>query len=138
MERGMDERMDQTGSVDDPWPEEGEHSIDHSQIPPGVLKIAEALRAKGRRTLIVGGAVRDMHLGKTPRDYDLVTDASWKEVKKSLNCIIVGKRFRVAHCWPNRRHDQNDMYELVAMVGWVQAELVLTRCLKDITLVLTG
>ena len=70
------------------------------------------------RTLVVGGAVRDLLMGKTPRDFDLITDATWRQIKRRMGsrAIIVGRRFRVAHVYSADPKDPRaDMCELVAM-----------------------
>ncbi len=70
------------------------------------------------RTLVVGGAVRDLLMGKTPRDFDLITDATWRQIKRRMGsrAIIVGRRFRVAHVYSADPNDPRaDMCELVAM-----------------------
>ena len=70
------------------------------------------------RTLVVGGAVRDLLMGKTPRDFDLITDATWRQIKRRMGsrAIIVGRRFRVAHVYSvDPKDPRADMCELVAM-----------------------
>ena len=50
------------------------------------------------KTYLVGGAVRDMLLGRKPKDFDVGTDATPGQVRKLFrNCFLVGKRFRLAH-----------------------------------------
>jgi tRNA nucleotidyltransferase/poly(A) polymerase len=104
-----------------------EHGIDQDLIPKHVRFIARRLASveyhdgspkRPKRTLIVGGAVRDLLLGKTPRDFDLITDATWGQIKRTMGrrAIIVGRRFRVAHVYSSRPGDPRaDMCELVAM-----------------------
>ncbi len=52
-----------------------EHGIDRAKIDPDAIRIIEHLRNNGHEAYIVGGAVRDLLLGRTPKDFDLVTDA---------------------------------------------------------------
>ena len=59
----------------------GEHGIRAEQIHPAASAICGRLREKGFLALIVGGAVRDMLLGRTPKDFDIVTSARPPEVK---------------------------------------------------------
>jgi poly(A) polymerase len=52
----------------------------------------------GHHAYLVGGAVRDLLLGRTPKDFDVGTDAHPHQVKKLFrNCRLVGRRFRLAH-----------------------------------------
>jgi len=52
---------------------------------------------------LVGGCVRDLLLGLTPKDFDVATDALPEEVKKLFrNCRLVGRRFRLAHVFFGR------------------------------------
>lgn len=47
---------------------------------------------------MVGGCVRDLLLGREPKDFDVVTDADPEEIKKIFrNCRLIGRRFRLAH-----------------------------------------
>ena len=57
-------------------------------------------------------------MGKTPRDFDLITDATWRQIKRRMGsrAIIVGRRFRVAHVYSADPKDPRaEMCELVAM-----------------------
>jgi len=56
------------------------------------------LRDGGFQAFLVGGCVRDLMLGITPKDFDVATDALPEQVKKLFrNCRLVGRRFRLAH-----------------------------------------
>jgi len=56
------------------------------------------LRKFGFEAYIVGGAIRDYLLGKTPKDFDVATNASPKEIRKIFtNARIIGKRFKLVH-----------------------------------------
>lgn len=58
----------------------------------------QRLKAGGYKAFLVGGAVRDLYLGKPPKDYDVGTDARPSRLKKLFrNCRIIGRRFRIAH-----------------------------------------
>jgi len=64
------------------------------------IEIIEALQKAGYEAYIVGGAVRDLLLGRSPKDFDISTSASPEEVRKVFgrrSCRIIGKRFRLAH-----------------------------------------
>lgn len=75
-----------------------EHGIQRSSIAPDALRIIERLRASGHSAYVVGGAVRDLLVGKKPKDFDIVTDATPGRIKKIFwNSRIIGKRFRLVH-----------------------------------------
>lgn len=75
-----------------------EHGIDRSVIDPDALKIIARLRKNQFATYIVGGAVRDLLLGKVPKDFDIATEAEPNQIKKLFrNSRIIGKRFRLVH-----------------------------------------
>ena len=75
-----------------------EHGITNDSIDPDAFKIARRLRNHGHSAYIVGGAVRDLLLGKHPKDFDLVTDALPGRIRKLFrNSRVIGKRFRLVH-----------------------------------------
>lgn len=56
------------------------------------------LKKSGFEAYLVGGCVRDLLLGREPKDFDVVTDAHPEQVRKIFrNCRLVGRRFRLAH-----------------------------------------
>jgi len=56
------------------------------------------LQEEGYEAYIVGGSVRDLLLGKVPKDYDVATDAIPEEVKTVFpRARLIGRRFRLAH-----------------------------------------
>jgi poly(A) polymerase len=62
------------------------------------VKILRRLRRQGFEAYLVGGGVRDLLLGRTPKDFDIATSARPEEVKRLFrNCRIIGRRFRLAH-----------------------------------------
>jgi len=74
------------------------HSISRNQIDPDALKVLYRLSRNGFKAYMVGGAVRDLLLGKKPKDFDIATDARPGQVKKLFaNCFLIGRRFRLAH-----------------------------------------
>jgi len=76
----------------------GEHPISRRNIDPDVFKIINRLYGQGFTAYVVGGAVRDMMLGRTPVDFDLVTDARPGQIKKLFsNAYVIGRRFRLTH-----------------------------------------
>lgn len=75
-----------------------EHTISRKQIDENTLKVLYRLRSHGHKAYLVGGSVRDLLLGRTPKDFDVGTDATPNQVKKLFrNCFLVGRRFRLAH-----------------------------------------
>jgi poly(A) polymerase len=75
-----------------------EHSISRKWISSNALRVLYKLKEKGYHAYLVGGGVRDLLLGREPKDFDIATDATPHEVKKVFrNCRIIGRRFRLAH-----------------------------------------
>jgi poly(A) polymerase len=61
-------------------------------------KVLRHLARSGHKAYLVGGCVRDLLLGRTPKDFDVATDATPAELREMFrNCRIIGKRFRLAH-----------------------------------------
>lgn len=74
------------------------HGISRSLIEENTLKVLYRLHRNGYLAYLVGGSVRDLLLGKSPKDFDVGTDATPQQVKKLFrNCFLVGRRFRLAH-----------------------------------------
>src|SRR5262245_11869135 len=67
-------------------------------IDPDAEKILRRLRRSGHTAFLVGGCVRDLLLGRTPKDFDIATSATPTEIKELFrNSRIIGRRFRLAH-----------------------------------------
>ena len=74
------------------------HGISRRHIDPDALRILFRLHSLKFTAYLTGGAVRDMLLGKTPKDFDIVTDARPGQIKKYFpRVFIIGRRFRLAH-----------------------------------------
>jgi poly(A) polymerase len=74
------------------------HSISRKQIDPDALKVLYRLHQGHYIAYLVGGSVRDLLLGRRPKDFDIGTSAHPYQVKKLFrNCWIIGRRFRLAH-----------------------------------------
>jgi poly(A) polymerase len=74
--------------------------IDPTQLDPDALKVVHRLRKFGYEAYFVGGCVRDLLLGRKPKDFDLATSAHPGEVKSIFrNCRLIGRRFRLAHVY---------------------------------------
>ena len=75
-----------------------DHCVSRQQVWPNALKVLYRLHNSGYQALLVGGSVRDMLLGREPKDYDIATDATPEEVREVFrNCRLIGRRFRLAH-----------------------------------------
>lgn len=75
-----------------------EHPISRRQIDPDALKILYRLRSSGHKGYLVGGSVRDLLLGRVPKDFDVGTDATPQAMRRMFrNCRLIGRRFRLAH-----------------------------------------
>lgn len=63
------------------------------------VRATERLISRGFEAYLVGGCVRDLLLGRTPKDYDIATEARPPQVKRVFprNCRIIGRRFKLAH-----------------------------------------
>jgi poly(A) polymerase len=76
----------------------GEHPISRDAISDSALKVLYRLKNAGYRALLVGGSVRDLLLGREPKDFDVATDAHPEQVRELFrNCLLIGRRFRLAH-----------------------------------------
>jgi len=75
-----------------------EHPISRRDIDSDALKVLYRLRQYDYIAYLVGGSVRDLLLGRHPKDFDIGTSAHPYQVKKLFrNCWIIGRRFRLAH-----------------------------------------
>lgn len=75
-----------------------EHPISRKNLSPNALKVLYRLHQRGYKAYLVGGSVRDLMLGRRPKDFDVGTDASPQEVRRLFrNSRIIGRRFRLVH-----------------------------------------
>ncbi|WP_261858339.1 polynucleotide adenylyltransferase PcnB [Photobacterium sanguinicancri] len=75
-----------------------EHGISRRDISENALKVLYRLNKAGFDAYLVGGGVRDILLGKQPKDFDIATNATPEEIKDLFrNCRLIGRRFRLAH-----------------------------------------
>ncbi len=69
-----------------------------AKFSPGGLKVIQRLQQHGYQAFFVGGCVRDLLVGQTPKDFDIVTDARPRQITAILSqAIIIGKRFTLVH-----------------------------------------
>ena len=75
-----------------------DHPISRSSIDSDALKVLTRLHEFNYTAYLVGGSVRDLLLGRRPKDFDVGTSAHPYQIKKLFrNCWIIGRRFRLAH-----------------------------------------
>jgi poly(A) polymerase len=75
-----------------------EHGISRQNISENSLKVLYRLKNAGFAGFLVGGGVRDLLLGRHPKDFDVVTDAHPEQIKQLFrNARLIGRRFRLAH-----------------------------------------
>ncbi len=75
-----------------------QHIISRALISDNALKVLHRLKDAGYASLLVGGCVRDLMLGREPKDFDVVTDARPEEIRKLFhNARVIGRRFQLVH-----------------------------------------
>ena len=75
-----------------------DHPISRRDIDQDALRVLHRLQQHGHAAYLVGGSVRDLMLGRRPKDFDIGTDAHPYQIKRLFrNCWIIGRRFRLAH-----------------------------------------
>ena len=78
--------------------ERGDHCISRKSISPNAVKVLYRLNEAGYHAFLVGGGVRDLLLGDTPKDFDISTDATPEQIKQLFrNAMIIGRRFKIIH-----------------------------------------
>ena len=74
-----------------------DHCISRKNIDPDALKVLYRLSSMGFTAYLVGGGVRDLLMGRKPKDFDVGTSAKPNELRKIFrNCFLIGRRFRLA------------------------------------------
>jgi poly(A) polymerase len=85
-----------------------EHEISRASISAGALKVLQRLHNSGFEAYLVGGGVRDLLMGREPKDFDIATEARPEQLRALFrNCRLIGRRFRLAHI-----HFANDVVEV--------------------------
>ena len=75
-----------------------DHPLSTDLIDSDAIKIVRRLRKFGFEAYLVGGCVRDLVLGIEPKDFDVATSATPREVRSTFrNCRVIGRRFRLCH-----------------------------------------
>ncbi|KAL1207195.1 hypothetical protein V5N11_036360 [Cardamine amara subsp. amara] len=74
--------------------------IRNSMIPESSLNVLRLLRRQGFDAYLVGGCVRDLILHRVPKDYDVITTANLKQIRRLFyRAQVIGKRFPICHVW---------------------------------------
>ena len=74
------------------------HGIDHALLDEHAIRVVSTLKQAGHEAYIVGGAVRDLLVGRRPKDFDVATNATPEQVKQQFRrAFIIGRRFRLVH-----------------------------------------
>lgn len=88
-------------NLDDPVPviiPRSEHNLSRALVSENALKVLRRLHRSGYIVYIAGGGVRDILLGREPKDFDIATSATPEQIKSLFrNAILIGRRFRIAH-----------------------------------------
>lgn len=80
-----------------------EHNVSRAHISKNALRVLYKLQDAGYEAYLVGGCVRDLLLGREPKDFDVATSAEPDQVKAVFrNCRLIGRRFRLAHVYFGR------------------------------------
>ncbi len=75
-----------------------QHTVSRTSISESALKVLYRLKNADYKAYLVGGGVRDILLGREPKDFDVVTDAKPEQIRELFrNCRLIGRRFRLAH-----------------------------------------
>src|SRR5450432_4743560 len=81
-------------------PEPDQYSVvfEEGRIDPDAAKVVRRLTRAGYEAYLVGGAVRDLLIGRSPKDFDVATSARPDDVRRLFrNSRIIGRRFRLVH-----------------------------------------
>ena len=74
------------------------HGLRRARISSGSRRTVETLQENGYKAYIVGGAVRDLLAGMTPKDFDVATNATPEQVRKCFRrARLIGRRFQIVH-----------------------------------------
>ena len=74
--------------------------IEPERLDADAVRVLLRLRQHGHEAYLVGGCVRDLLIGREPKDFDIATSATPNQVKGLFrNCRLIGRRFRLAHVY---------------------------------------
>jgi len=81
-----------------PEPQQYSVEFEEGRIDPDAAKVVKRLTRAGYEAYLVGGAVRDLLIGRSPKDFDVATSARPDDVRRLFrNSRIIGRRFRLVH-----------------------------------------
>ena len=105
-----------------------DHPISRKWISQNAIRVLYRLKESGHLAYLVGGGVRDLLLGREPKDFDIATDAKPNEIKKIFrNCRLIGRRFRLAHI-----HFHDEIIEVATFRSNItEEESALEAAVKD-------
>jgi poly(A) polymerase len=99
-----------------------EHGIDPTLVDERADRVVRTLQEAGHQAFIVGGAVRDLLVGRRPKDFDVATDATPEQVKSLFRrAFIIGRRFRIVHVVYGRGRD-HEVIEVSTFRAYLDAE----------------
>ena len=103
------------------------HGIDPKLLDDNAVRVVRSLQDAGHEAYVVGGAVRDLLVGRRPKDFDVATDATPEQVKALFRrAFIIGRRFRIVHVvfGRGREHEVIEVSTFRALLGSEVAEQV--------------
>jgi poly(A) polymerase len=99
-----------------------EHGIDPTLVDERAARVVRTLQEAGHQAFIVGGAVRDLLVGRRPKDFDVATDATPEQVKALFRrAFIIGRRFRIVHVVHGRGRD-HEVIEVSTFRAYLDAD----------------
>ncbi|MCK0540234.1 polynucleotide adenylyltransferase PcnB [Anaerobiospirillum sp. NML02-A-032] len=101
-----------------------QHQLPIEKISKFAIKVIKRLKQAGFEAYLVGGGVRDLLLGKTPKDFDVSTNATPEQVRRLFtNARIIGRRFKIVHIV----YTNNDIIEVTTFRGGNANKMQVTR-----------
>jgi poly(A) polymerase len=98
-----------------------EHGINPELLDERAVRVVRTLQEAGHQAFIVGGAVRDLLVGRRPKDFDVATDATPEQVKALFRrAFIIGRRFRIVHVIFGRGRD-HEVVEVSTFRAYLEA-----------------
>ena len=100
-----------------------DHGINPDLLDERAVRVVRTLQEAGHAAFIVGGAVRDLLVGRRPKDFDVATDATPEQVRGLFRrAFIIGRRFRIVHVVFGRGRE-HEVVEVSTFRAYVEAEL---------------